>query len=208
MFSFRIEITYIAVFLSLIFTVHCHAQDVISSNTSVENCLNQTRCSTVNNASYLFYDETRNEFYLKVDFTHFRSETDSANIWIDDMLDSTIYFKGILPKESFPSQNIQSTKSFKMNGEIFYNDIVEEEDVEISIYSTENGIVQSGSGNLKYDAYKVNFSLPIVAEDYKVYKKAKYKNQTISINVTLGRINLLRPGMEFYLKEVYFKSTR
>jgi hypothetical protein len=31
----------------------------------VESCLDRRHCATVNNASYLFYDETRNEFYFK-----------------------------------------------------------------------------------------------------------------------------------------------
>lgn len=183
-------------------------QDLISSSTGIETCLDQHDCSTINSVSYLFYDESRNEFFLKVDFSHFRAEADSLNRWIDDMLDSTLYFRAILPKESFPPLSNQNTKTLRLNGEIYFNDIVREQSVDLTLYNTENSLVISGNNNMKYDAYKVNFSVPVVAKDFKVYNQLFYVNQTIAINVTLGRINLLRPGMEFHLKEVYYQRSR
>lgn len=184
------------------------AQDIISSTAGIESCLDQQDCISVNGPSYLFYDESRNEFYLKVDFSQFRSDKDSLNTWIDDMSDSTLYFKANLLKESFPALSNQNTKTLKLNGEVFYNNIIRTTEIEMTLYTTENSIVVSANNNLRYDTYKVNFSVPVAARDYKAYQKIMYVNQTIAVNVTMGRINLLRPGMESQLKEIYFLSTR
>ncbi|HOZ87338.1 MAG TPA: hypothetical protein PL029_06245 [Bacteroidia bacterium] len=194
--------------LIILSTFNFRAQDLISSNTGVESCLDQQDCRTVNNVSYLFYDEMRNSFYLKVDFSNFRSDRDSLNLWINDLLDSTLYVRVAFPKESFPPLSNQSNKSFVLNGEVFFNGIIRAQNIEINIYNTENSLVISGNNNLKYDAYKINFSVPVAAKDFKVYKKLYYVNQTISINLNMGRINLLNPGMEFHLKEVYYQNTR
>lgn len=188
-------------------TLFSKAQEIISSNTSIESCLDGKDCQTINGISYLFYDDSRNEFFLKIDFSNFRNEKDTLNAWLNDLIDTTLFFKAILPKESFPPAAEQTVKSYKINGEIFFNDKVQQQVVEISIFSTLNSMIISGNSNLKYDAYKLNFSVPIVTKDFKVYKKISYLNQTISVNVTMGRINLLKPGMEFHLKEVYFQST-
>jgi hypothetical protein len=194
--------------LIILYTFNFRAQDLISSNTAVETCLDRQDCRTVNNVSYLFYDEMRNAFYLKVDFSHFRSDRDSLNLWINDLLDSTLYVRVAFPKESFPPLSNQSNKSFVLTGEVFFNGIIRTQNIEINIYNTENSLVISGNSNLKYDAYKINFSVPVVTKDFKVYKKLFYVNQTIAINLNMGRINLLNPGMEFHLKEVYYQNTR
>ena len=51
--------------------------------------------------------------------------------------------------------------------------------------------------------YKVSFGFPVVPKDYKIHKKAHHLKNTIFISIGLGQINLLEPGMEAYLKEVY-----
>lgn len=198
---------YILFFFLFSTTFFSKAQEIISSNTSIESCLDGKDCQTINGSSYLFYDDTRNEFFLKIDFSNFRNDRDTLNAWVNDLIDTTLFFKAILPKESFPPTSEQTVKSYKINGEIFFNDKVQQQVVEISIFSTLNSMIISGNSNLKYDAYKLNFSVPIVTKDFKVYKKISYLNQTISVNVTMGRINLLKPGMEFHLKEVYFQGT-
>jgi len=197
----------VLILIVLLLALNFKSQDLMSSNTSIESCLDEEDCFTINNTSLMFYDETRNEFYLKIDFSNFRSENNKDNAWVNDMLDSTLYFKAILPVEQFPDQGTQNTKSFLVNCEIFFNEHIQQQRVEITIFSTENSIVVSGGGNLKYDAYKVNFSIPVIAKDFKVYKKMIYINQTIAVNVTMGRINLFRPEMEFHLKEIYYKAT-
>ena len=197
----------------LLFLIVCtgKGQELVSSNTSIESCNDQKDCQTIKSGSYLFFDETKNEFYLKVDFSKFRTEADTSDDWINDMIDSLLYFKAILAEEDFPALSNQNTKTIKLNGRLFYHGIWKDQEVSMNIFPTENSIVPnstSTSNNFKYDNYKVSFDIPFVPKDFKAYKQLYYNNQTVNISVSLGRIILLRPGMEFHLKDIYFQSAR
>jgi len=192
----------------IFFRVVTIAQDILSSNTSIEACLDQKNCATINRGSYLFYDETKNELSLKIDFSHFRSRGDTTDNWISDITDSLFYYKAMLNKEDFPVLSNQNVKTIKLNGKIFFNEIWKEQAIELTVYPTENSLIQGSTTNYKYDNVKVNFELPFVPKDFKAYNKPHYNNQTISIAITLGRINLLRPGMESHLRDIYYQSTR
>ncbi|MEO6302128.1 MAG: hypothetical protein ABIP51_03040, partial [Bacteroidia bacterium] len=165
---------------------------------------------TVKGPSYLFYDESKNDFYLKVIFSEFRRDGDTSDTWLNNPSDSILYFKADLQKEQFPALSNQNTKSFTVPGQIYFNHKWKDQSIVINIYSTENSIVNTNNtnANFKYDNYKVNFSLPFVPKQFKTYKKAKYNKQTVTINVTLGRINLLRTDMENLLDEVYNQPGR
>ena len=200
--------------LIIIFLFICSgikAQYLISSNTSVESCNDMEGCLTVNNLSYLYYDESKNEFFLKLTFSDFRNEeTDTIDNWLNREKDSSFYFKAILPKEQFPALSNENTKTYKLNGRIFYNNVWKDQVIELTIYTTENSLLSTTgvNSNLKYDAYKVNFNIPFVPGDFKKYDLLYYDDQTVNINVTLGRINLLKPGMEFLLNEAYYSMAR
>jgi hypothetical protein len=183
------------------------SQDVISSNTSLKICNDGENCETLTGTSYLFYDESKSEFYLKLDFKNF---IDSTHLSFRSMLDSIFYFKAIMPTEDFPQLGNQATQNYKLNGKIFYNNIWKEQTVDLSIYVAENSLlnVSSNNANFRYDSYKVNFNVPFVPKDFAETSSLSHLNQTISLGVTLGRINLLKPGMEFLLAEVYFHASR
>ena len=199
-------------FLLLIFFVSFKfsAQVVGSSNTAIESCIDSVDCYTVKGPSYLFYDESKNDFYLKVIFAEFRRDGDTSDTWLNNPSDSILYFKADLQKERFPALSNQNTKSFILPGQIYFNHKWRDMSVTMNIYSSENSIVNTNNtnANLKYDNYKVNFSLPFVPKQFKNYKNPKYNKQTITINVTLGRINLFRTDMEDILDEVYNQPGR
>lgn len=186
------------------------AQVVGSSNTAIESCLDSVDCYTIKGPSYLFYDESKNDFYLKVIFSEFRRDGDTSDTWLNNPSDSVLYFKADLQKEQFPALSNQNTKSFTLPGQIYFNHKWRDQNIVINIYSTENSIVNTNNtnSNLKYDNYKVNFSLPFVPKQFKAYKKEHYNKQTVIINVTLGRINLLRTDTENILDEVYNQPGR
>ena len=197
----------LAVCLFLI-SVNGRSQETFASNTSVESCNDQKDCLTVDHFSNLFYDESRGEFYLKVDFSRFKTEGDTTDNWLNDMVDSLFYFKAIFQKEDFPELSNQNAKTLKLNGRIFYNNIWKDQSVEVTIFTADNAVVPNPGTNFRYDSYKMTFNVPFTPKDFKAYRKLYYNNQTINITVTMGRINLLKPGMEFNLKEVYYQSTR
>lgn len=186
------------------------SQDLVSSGTSIESCQNGSNCYTVKGPSYLFYDESKNNFFLKIYFSDFKVTGDTADTWINKTQDSLLYFRAELQKENFPQLSNQNTKTLKLNGQIYFNNKWKDQSIEITIYSSENSIVNTANTNtnFKYDNYKVNFSVPFVPKDFKNYKKLYYLNQTININITLGRINLLQPGMEGLLGDIYYQPWR
>ncbi|MCE3229522.1 MAG: hypothetical protein K0S32_4073 [Bacteroidetes bacterium] len=185
-------------------SVNAQHSEIASSNTSVKTCVEDKQCSSIDDASYLFYDESKNEFYLKVDFTKFDSEEDSADSWLNDLMDTHLYFKGYFEKEKFIPPSGTNSSSFKVNGKTFLNGKWNDQVVDMTVFTMENTIVvNQATDKSKYDQYKVNFSLSIFPKDFNVQKKAHHLNNVIYIDVALGRINLLRPGMEHLVKEAY-----
>jgi hypothetical protein len=186
------------------------AQEIVSSSSSIESCADSAHCYTVKGPAYLFYDESKNDFFLKIMFADFKIDGDTSDVWLNNPSDSTLYFKADLQKEQFPPLSNQSNKTFEITGQIFFNNKWLDQTIELTIFSSENSIVNTNNtnANFKYDNYKVNFSVPFVPKKFKTYKKPSYINQTLLINITMGRINLLKPGLEILLKDIYYQSSR
>lgn len=201
---------YLIVFLFLTCLKFSAQDDIVSSSTSIESCADSAHCYTVKGPAYLFYDESKNDFFLKIMFVDFKRDGDTSNVWLNNTSDSTLYFKAELQKEQFPPLSNQNTKTFELKGQIYFNNKWRDQTIELSLFSSENSIVNTSNtnANFKYDNYKVNFSVPFVPKNFKSYTKPAYTNQTLLINITLGRINLLKPGMENLLKDIYYQSSR
>lgn len=167
-------------------------------------------CLTVNNSSFLYYDESKGEFFLKVDFSNFRFRPDSIDNWLNKERDTCLFFRMIFPKENFPVLSVEERQTFKVNGRIFYHGKWKDQPVEITLFAQQNNLMNntSSSTNYGFENYKLNFTLPFVPADYKTYKELYYTAQTVNINVTLGRINMLRQGMEPLLSEIYYQPNR
>ncbi len=188
-------------FLTIGYTLS--SQSIISSQTQVRTCLQENECSLTNSSSYLFYDETKNQFYLKVDFNKLKTGQDSVDYWLNDLSDTYLYFIAPLQKENFPSLSNANAKTFYVNGKVLLNNIWHDQKIELSIFLTDNSSLNFSQTANKYMNYKVSFGFPVVPKDYKIHKKAHHLKNTIFISIGLGQINLLEPGMEAYLKEVY-----
>ncbi len=180
------------------------SQGIISSNSFIQTCLNKTQCFSINNSSTLFYDETKNAFYLKIDFNKFKTGQDTLDDWLDDLSSTNLYFKAPLDKEQLQSgYSNHHIKTFKIQGKTYLNGIWHNQDIEMNIYSSENSVSEIKNNQNIYDNLKVNFSLALSPKDFKIHKKPHHLKKTILIGVTLGRINLLQPGMQELLKEAY-----
>lgn len=194
--------------LFILFCFGGNAQYLVSSNTSVEFCNELDTCLSVNGSSYLYYDESKNEFFLKLDLSRFRSPTDTADTWLNKERDTSLYYRAIFPKEKFPVLGVNESRSFRVNGKIFYHTTWKDQPVEIILLSFQNALTNAPVTNTNtFENYKVSFTLPFVPSDFKSYKELHYYNQVVNINVTLGRINLLQPGMESLLSEIYYQPT-
>lgn len=176
---------------------------IISSNTYIQTCIDKTQCSSINNSSYIFYDENSSNLYLKIDFARFKVGQDSIDDWLDDLTGSYFYYKARLPENFFNGLSNHAHKTEKLNGKIFFNGIWQNQSMEITVYSSENSIISSNTNGNSYDNFKVNFSLPIAPKDFKIHKKTHHLRKTIFIGVALGRINLLAPEATHLLGEAY-----
>ncbi len=184
--------------------VKVQAQNILSSNSFIQTCINNSQCFSINNSSYLFYDESKNALYLKIDFVKFKSGQDSLDEWLDDLSSTFLYFKAPVDKEVFQSGFANHhTKVLKLHGQAYLNGIWRNQDVELSLFSSENSVINTSNNNQQYDNIKVNFGLTILPKDYKIHKKAHHLKKSIFIGITMGRINLLQAGMESILKEAY-----
>ncbi len=196
----KIKIIFLFFILSLL---KAKAQGIISSNTFIQTCIHHSQCFSINNSSYLFYDESRNAFFLKVDFTKFKTGQDTLDDWLDDLASTYLYFKAPLDKEIFMSGFANHhTKVLKLHGQAFINGIWHKQDVEVSLFTSDNSVLNTNGNNLNYDSFKMNFSISIVPKEYQIHKKPHHLKKTIFIGVTLGRINLLQSGNELIPREV------
>ncbi|WP_317899387.1 hypothetical protein [Aurantibacillus circumpalustris] len=192
------------------FSVKLNAQFLVSSNTAIEFCNERDSCLNANNFSFLFYDESKSEFFLKVDFSTFRTEQDTSNNWLINERDTCLYYRFIFPREDFPKLGIEERQSFKLNGKIFYNNKWKEQSIDLSMFAPQSNLMNNTSNpnSTGFENYKVNFTLPFVPANFKKYKIPAYNKQVVNINVTLGRINMLKQGMESILDADFYQTTR
>lgn len=194
------QLTYLFI---LFFSFKVYSQSIISSNTYIRTCIDKTECSSINNASYLFYDENNNTLYLKVDFNTFKSGQDSIDDWLEDLTGTFLYYKVSFPQEEFRGLSNHRHKTLTLNGQVYLNGIWHNQSVDLTLFSTENGMMTSNTNGNHYDDYKVNFSLSISPKDFKLHKKPHHLRKTIFIGIALGRVNLLPPGAQQILGEAY-----
>jgi hypothetical protein len=185
------------------------AQYLVSSNTSIASCNQLDTCMSANNISYLYYDERKGEFFLKLDFSKFRSVSDTGDHWLNKEKNMALYFRAFFPLEKFPVLGVNENRSFKLNGRVFYHGTWKDQPVELTLFAFQNSLMNTSPNNPDqvFENYKVNFTLPFVPTDFKDYEELHYYDQVVNINVTLGRINLIKPGMESLLSEIYFPTT-
>ncbi|MBK9282810.1 MAG: hypothetical protein IPM51_00655 [Sphingobacteriaceae bacterium] len=179
------------------------SQENISSPTFIQTCIKNHQCYSISNSSYLFYDETKSSFYLKVDFSKFEIGIDSIDDWLKDLEETSLLFKAPMDPSHFSGLANHNHKTIKLNGQVFLNGIWHNQSVELNLYMTENGLLNQNNNQNNFDLYKVNFILNILPKEFNIHKKPHHLKKSIVIGVTLGRINQLKPGMIPFLGEAY-----
>jgi hypothetical protein len=183
------------------------SQEVFPSNTYVRTCINDIECASINSSSFIYYDEARGKFYIKIDFNRLKSGIDSIDFWLDDLTDTYYYFKASLPPELMPNLSNYNRKSFHLVGQAFLNGIWRNQTIDITVFRAEDDMMSNTIDADQYRAYKVNFNFIIVPKDFKIHKKPQRLSNTIHVGVGSGRINQLRPGMEGQLGEAFQHSS-
>ncbi|MFN7912570.1 MAG: hypothetical protein ACK5QC_12160 [Bacteroidota bacterium] len=178
-------------------------QDVVSSNIYIQTCIDKTQCSSINSAGYLFYDESKQHIYLKVDFNKFKTGEDSVDYWLKDLTETYLMVKGPLASESFLGLSNNNHKTHRLAAQVFINGIWQTQNIDVTIFSAENSILAHNAFGTNYNKYKLNFSINIVPKDFKIHKKSQHLKKTIFLGVALGRVNLLTPSLQSQLGEAY-----
>jgi hypothetical protein len=185
------------------FSVISNAQDVFPSNTYVRTCLSDIECSSINSSSYLFYDEVKSKFYIKIDFNRLKTGVDSIDFWLEDLSDTYFYFKATLLKEQLPSLSSYNRKMIRLNGQAFLNNIWRPMVMEVSFFRAQDDMMNNNTNPNEFQAYKVSFNFSISPKDFNIHKKPQKLTNTIFIGVGAGQLNVLRPGMESLVGEAY-----
>jgi hypothetical protein len=188
---------------ALLFFLTIRAQNIRPSNTYVRTCIGETECASINSSSFLFYDETKNKFYLKLDFNIMKTGVDSVDFWLEDLNDTYLYYKASLPRDQFPGLSSYNTVNITMQGQMFLNNIWRDVPVPITIYRAEHDMLNNNTNANELEAFEVNFSFSFLPKDFAVNKKPQRLTNTIFIGVGGGQINLLKPGQEGLVGEAY-----
>ena len=185
------------------FFKHTLSQNINSSSTYVQTYYHKKIVSSINNASYFFYEENKGLLFLKLDFKKFLEESDSLNDWLYDLVESHMYFKADLPPEIFYNLGNRSSKSIALNGKIYFNGHWHNQRIDLGILHTENSVLSQPSTNSKFDGYRLNVNFSFQPKDYKIQNKPHHLKKSITIGISSGRINQLTPEMIPVLSEIY-----
>jgi hypothetical protein len=204
LFMTMAKVKFFLVAINLLYGGIVFSQSVISSSTYIRTCIDKTECSSINNASYLFYDQGKQAFYLKLDFNLLRIGMDSVDYWLDDLDETNLYFKAEFDQENFRELTNNQHRTFKLNAQVFLNGIWRHQVIEMTMYSTESMILtgRMTDQNL-YDNFKINLSFTIMPQEFKIHKKPHHLKKSIFVGIALGRINQLMPGQQGILGEAY-----
>lgn len=193
--------------LFVIITLLIKGQNIISSNVYVQTCIQKTNCFSENSSAFIFYDETRQELILKIDFKKVKTGKDTLYDWMEDLAGSYFYFTGNVNKEDFLNLSNNNSRQLKVNGKILFNDIVQTTQTEITIFHTsENSLMNRTTNDNNFDLYKITFGLSFLPKDFKIHKRPHHLKKSITIGVSAGRINQLKPEMEKLVEEVHRRN--
>lgn len=190
--------------LTLLFlTCKLAAQGVLPSSTYVRTCLNEVECASMNSSSFLYFDEPRSRFYMKLDFNAMKTGVDSVDFWLEDLNDTYLYFRAPMNRESLPNLSAYGTTTIKLDGQLFLNNIWRPMRLDLALYRAESDMNSNSANGNRIDAYKANLSFSFLPTLYNIHKKPGRLKNVIFIGIAGGHINLLRPGQEQELGEAY-----
>lgn len=179
------------------------AQEVFPSDTYVRTCLSDIECSSINSSSFIFYDETRSNFYIKIDFNLLKTGIDSVDFWLEDLTDTYFYFKATLMPADLPGLSNYQRKNIRLPGQAFMNGVWRPKTIDVTFFRAETDMTSDHPGGIDYSATRVNFNFSIEPKNFNIHKKPLRLTNTIFVGVGAGRLNLLRPGMEDHVGEAF-----
>jgi hypothetical protein len=185
------------------FAISSKAQETFGSDTYVRTCISDIECSSINSSSFLFYDQAKGKFYIKLDFNLLKTGIDSVDFWLNDLTGTNFYFKASLPQSELPGLSNYNKKTISLAGQAFMNGIWRAKTIDVTFFRANTDMMTNDTDAENLQATKVNFNFSISPKDFNIHKKPQRLTNTIFIGVGTGRINLLKPGMEGQVGEAY-----
>ena len=183
-----------------------NSQEVFPSDTYVRTCISDIECSSINSSSFLFYDNAKGNFYIKVDFNLLKTGIDSVDFWLNDLTGTNFYFKASLAPSDLPGLSNYNHKNVRLSGQAFMNGIWRPKTIDVTFFRANTDMMSNDTDANNYEATKVNFNFSISPKDFNIHKKPQRLTNTIFVGVGAGRLNLLQPGMEGQVGEAYNHS--
>ncbi|HEY1039717.1 MAG TPA: hypothetical protein VGF30_09950 [Bacteroidia bacterium] len=184
----------------LAFVLKGRSQDILSSSISIETCMDSIDCYSGNNSGILFYDETKSALYLRVNFN---DEKDSIIQWYKGLPEDNLYFKVVVPPDFFKNTALYDKKVIPLTGLIFYNGYWQPQKVDVGLFVTESSNLVIDTKTDPYQFFKINFAFTLLLSEFEEFHAVTEYHEIISVGLSSGRINELKPGMEPLLGAAY-----
>lgn len=179
-------------------------EGLIPSNAYIQTCIDKSQCFAINSSAFLFYDETKQAFFLKLDLNKFKTGEDTLDDWLDDLGGDFLYMKAPLEKENFVGGLANNnSKTFDINAQVLLNHVWDDESIELNVSQAEPSSLNPNLGNSIYANKRVTFALVLSPKDYKVHKGSHNVKKTIYIGIHSGQINFVKDNMYLLLGEAY-----
>lgn len=180
------------------------AEGLIPSNAYIQTCIDKSQCFAINSSAFVFYDESKEAVYLRLDLKKFKTGEDTLDAWLDDLGGDFLYMKAPLEKSNFLGGLANyNSKTFRINAQVMLNRVWNDEPVELTISQSEPVPLEPNTGTGNYANKRITFALVLAPKNYKVHKGSHHVKKTIYIGVHSGRINQVKDNMYLLLGEAY-----
>ncbi len=178
-----------------------NAQNVQSSKTYINTCFNEQQCFSLNNSSFIFYNNANHEITLSIDFNKFKIGNDTLDEWLDDLDDTKLIFKGNINTDNLLSLTHHNSKPIIVNGLISFNGISHTHSIEMTLFEiSKEGMLFTNNQEDYFDRINVNLQFGFSPKEFKIHKKKHHLKKKITIAIYRGVINAFKPGMEKWIE--------
>jgi len=185
----------------IIASLQVSAQEIFSSKTYINTCYHNQQCFSLNNSSFVFYNEDNHELIIVVDFAKFKIGNDTLDEWLDDLDDTKLIFKGYLQTANLLDLTHHNSKALVVNGVMSFNGIAHAHSIEFTLFELpREGMLFMDNQNNYFDRINANLQFGFYPKEFKINKKPHHLKKKITVAIYRGYVNPFRPGMEHWIR--------
>src|ERR1041385_2853349 len=161
------------VFLLVFITLISRGQNIVSTQVHFESKIRENEPVISNLNGHLFYDESREQLILRIEFPDSANLKSRADEWLIDLDSTSFFFIGNLSRQEFvPLPNVNS-KRIAVQGSVIMHGVSDNTKTEVLMYQYRDENL-AGNSAYSYDSYKLDFKITVLPVDHNV-EKGKYK---------------------------------